>query len=156
MSAREECDYYTEYEDDYTCPLGFVIVKYFLVIVLVIFFIIIPAIMIYVGISFGFCQDIFSAWLLVGLYIILCYKKVLFIHPFDINIVALWRDPHRKVLYRMKRNNNASKIKHYYWCTNICNHMSSICHNQLCLWMMELYSNDKIFLLNMDILETEN
>ena len=92
----------------------------------------------------------------VSLYIILCYKKVLFIHPFDINIVALWRDPHRKVLYRMKRNNNASKIKHYYWCTNICNHMSSICHNQLCLWMMELYSNDKIFLLNMDILETEN
>merc|ERR1719471_261742 len=75
MSAREECDYYTEYEDDYTCPLGFVIVKYFLVIVLVIFFIIIPAIMIYVGISFGYCQDIFSAWLLVGG--VLCYLDFL-------------------------------------------------------------------------------
>ena len=107
MSVRDECEYNSEYDDDYTCPLCCVVVKYILVAALVIFFTIIPSLMIYVGVSYRYCQDIFSAWLLAGSLLNVCCKVFLFIHSFDINIVALGKDPYRKVLSRLKRNNNA-------------------------------------------------
>ena len=42
-------------------------------ITLVIFFLIIPSFMIYIGVSYKFCEDIFSVWLLAGLYAFLYY-----------------------------------------------------------------------------------
>ena len=55
-----------EEEEDYTCPLCCIVAKYFLVFALLIFFIITPALMIYIGLNYGFCEDMFSMWLLVG------------------------------------------------------------------------------------------
>lgn len=99
MSVRDDCEYNSEYDDDYTCPLCCVVVKYILVAALVIFFTIIPSLMIYVGVSYRYCQDIFSAWLLAGL-LNVCCKVFLFIHSFDINIVALGKIPTEKYYYQ--------------------------------------------------------
>ena len=60
-------------EDDYTCPLCCITIKYILGITLVIFFLIIPSFMIYIGVRYKFCEDIFSVWLLAGLYEFLYY-----------------------------------------------------------------------------------
>ena len=60
--------YIPQEEDDYTCPICCTVTKYLLVIILVLFFLIIPSLMIYIGVSYTFCEDIFSIWLLAGMF----------------------------------------------------------------------------------------
>lgn len=64
LISDQECLDYDQYEDD--CPLCCVITKYFLTILLVCFFIVIPFVMIYIGFTYRYCEDIFSAWLITG------------------------------------------------------------------------------------------
>ena len=54
-------------EEDYTCPLCCVVTKYILVMALVTFFSIIPFFMIYIGLTYQYCEDLFSVWLLAGI-----------------------------------------------------------------------------------------
>ena len=65
--------YIPQEEDDYTCPICCTVTKYLLVIILVLFFLIIPSLMIYIGVSYTFCEDIFSIWLLAGMFGALYY-----------------------------------------------------------------------------------
>ena len=64
--GERECFDYGEYEDQNDCPLCCVVTKYVLVIILVCFFVIIPTVMIYVGVAYRYCDDIFPAWLIAG------------------------------------------------------------------------------------------
>ena len=62
-----------EYDDEFddSCPICCTVIKYILVGVLFCFFLIIPAVMIYVGTAYTYCDDLFASWLLVGG--VLCY-----------------------------------------------------------------------------------
>ena len=71
MSMREDC----EEEDDDSCPLCCTVLKYFLVLVLVCFFLVVPFFMIYVGVNYSYCEDLFAPWLLIGG--VLCYVDYL-------------------------------------------------------------------------------
>ena len=65
ISNREYFDY-DQSEDETDCPLCCIITKYVLVFVLVCFFTVIPSVMIFVGISYRHCDDMFTAWLITG------------------------------------------------------------------------------------------
>ena len=65
MSDRE-CFDYEQSEDESDCPLCCILTKYFLVFVLICFFIVIPFVMIFVGITYRYCDDMFTAWLITG------------------------------------------------------------------------------------------
>ena len=62
-------------EEEDTCPLYCTIVKYILVVILFCFFLVTPLIMIYIGVSYRYCEDIFAPWLLIGG--VLCYLDFL-------------------------------------------------------------------------------
>ena len=67
-------------EEDYTCPVCCVVTKYILVLVLITFFSVVPGFMIYTGLTYQYCEDIFSVWLLLGNTVI--SNIVLFIYSF--------------------------------------------------------------------------
>lgn len=71
LMEREECE-----EEDYdSCPLCCTVLKYFIVFLLGCFFLIVPFLMIYIGVNYSFCEDLFAPWLLVGG--VLCYVDYL-------------------------------------------------------------------------------
>ena len=55
-----------QFEDETDCPLCCIITKWVLVIILVCFFLVIPSVMIYVGVTYRYCDDIFTVWLIAG------------------------------------------------------------------------------------------
>ena len=71
MSVGEELSE----EEDESCPLCCTVLKYFLVMILFCFFLVVPAIMIYISISYSYCEDIFAPWLMIGG--VLCYLDFL-------------------------------------------------------------------------------
>ena len=67
MSYREEEEWCGGGEvEDYSCPLCCTLTKYLLVLLLVVFFLVTPALMIYTSITHQSCDDIFLAWLTAG------------------------------------------------------------------------------------------
>ena len=67
MSYREEEEWCGGEElEDYSCPLCCTLTKYLLVLLLVAFFLVTPALMIYTGVTHQACDDIFLAWLTAG------------------------------------------------------------------------------------------
>ena len=92
ISVREEL---IDEEDD-SCPLCCTVLKYILVMILLCFFLVVPFIMIYISISYSYCEDIFAPWLLIGG--VLCYVDFL---------ILLSKEP-------LKRNCNVNTNFVYY------------------------------------------
>ena len=55
-----------QFEDETDCPLCCIVTKWVLVIILLCFFLVIPSVMIYVGVTYRYCEDIFTVWLIAG------------------------------------------------------------------------------------------
>ena len=72
MSYREEEEWCEGGEvEDYSCPLCCTLTKYLLVLLLVAFFLVTPALMIHTGITHQACDDIFLVWLTAGRMIVI-------------------------------------------------------------------------------------
>ena len=55
-----------QFEDETDCPLCCIVTKWVLVIILLCFFLVIPSVMIYVGVTYRYCEDMFTVWLIAG------------------------------------------------------------------------------------------
>ena len=66
MKLISEREWDEQFEDETDCPLCCIITKWLLVIILICFFLVIPSVMIYVGVTYRYCEDMFTVWLIAG------------------------------------------------------------------------------------------